>query len=315
MAKRKDLIGRRFGKLTVVEKTDQLQDNYRVWKCRCDCGGEICVNTKRLMRGTVRDCGCVPKENARRGNVAEDLTGRRFGSLTVIRRGENKNGRTAWVCKCDCGNEKTVTAHDLKAGKVKSCGCRIHEHEHNRVDLTGRRFGRLKALYPTEQRDRRGSVYWHCVCDCGNETDVTAAGLVHGNYRSCGCLKSENQKNISKQLHMVDGTCVEILEKRKHRRDNTSGFRGVYQLKNKKYRVDIGFKGKRFYLGCFEDYDQAVAARLNAERLIHEGFCDAWHKWKAKADSDPAWASANPLIFNVDKKNGSLDITTEVPAR
>ncbi len=240
----------RFGKLTVLEKTDQLQDNYRVWRCRCDCGGEICVNTKRLMRGTVRDCGCVPKENARRGNVAEDLTGQRFGGLTVLRRGENKNGRTAWVCKCDCGNEKTVTAHDLKAGKVKSCGC----------------------------------------------------------------LKSENQKNISKQLHMVDGTCVEILEKRKYRRDNTSGFRGVYQLKNRKYRVDIGFKGKRFYLGCFEDYDDAVAARLNAERLIHEGFCDAWHKWKEKADSDPAWARENPLIFNVDKKNGSLDITTEVPA-
>ncbi|HIY64452.1 MAG TPA: hypothetical protein H9730_13520 [Candidatus Mediterraneibacter stercoripullorum] len=43
--------------------------------------------------------------------------------------------------------------------------------------------------------------------------------------------------------------------------------------------------------------------------------CDAWHKWKEKADSDPAWARENPLIFNVDKKNGSLDITTEVPAR
>ena len=52
-------------------------------------------------------------------------------------------------------------------------------------DLSGQKFellGMLTAQYATEKRDKRGSVYWHCVCDCGNEVDVTAAGLVHGNY-------------------------------------------------------------------------------------------------------------------------------------
>ena len=48
------------------------------------------------------------------------------------------------------------------------------------ADLSGRKFGMLTAKYATEKRDKRGSVYWHCVCDCGNEVDVTAAGLVHG---------------------------------------------------------------------------------------------------------------------------------------
>jgi len=38
-------------------------------------------------------------------------------------------------------------------------------------DLTGRQFGLLTAMYPTEQRDKRGSVYWHCVCECGNTID------------------------------------------------------------------------------------------------------------------------------------------------
>lgn len=145
MARRADLTGKRFGKLTVIGQTDEIQDRYRVWRCRCDCGGEIPVNTKRLTRGTVKDCGCVPRETARKGCIAEDLTGRQFGSLTVLHRAENLNGRTAWLCSCICGREKTATAKDLKAGNVKSCGCLVHEHRHNTVDLTGKRFGRLTA--------------------------------------------------------------------------------------------------------------------------------------------------------------------------
>ena len=109
-------------------------------------------------------------------------------------------------------------------------------------DLSGQKFGMLTAQYATEKRDKRGSVYWHCVCDCGNEVDVTAAGLVHGNYQSCGCLQKKNRHEIALRRHLVDGTCVEVLEKRKSRKDNMSGFRGVFQLKNcNRYRVDIGF--------------------------------------------------------------------------
>lgn len=55
-----------------------------------------------------------------------DLTGERFGNLTVIGRGENaKDGHARWNCICDCGRvkEKPVSAQDLKSGKVVSCGC------------------------------------------------------------------------------------------------------------------------------------------------------------------------------------------------
>lgn len=53
-------------------------------------------------------------------------------------------------------------------------------------DLSGQKFGLLTAMYPTERRDHRGSVYWHCVCECGNEIDVSAGALMDGNNRSCG---------------------------------------------------------------------------------------------------------------------------------
>lgn len=312
MSQRKDLTGQRFGSLTVIGKTELTERRYRVWKCRCDCGNEVLVNTKHLTRGTVKDCGCVPRKDARRGNLAEDLTGRVFGELTVLNRVENRNSRTCWLCRCSCGREKVVSAHDLKAGKTRSCGAAEHRCGHRQVDLTGKQFGRLTALYPTEQRDRRGSVYWHCVCSCGREKDFSEASLMHGNCRSCGCLKQENQKKISSQLHMVDGTCIEMLEKRKHRNDNTSGFRGVYRLKNGKYRVNIGFKGKRFYLGLYEQYDEAVKARKNAEEMIHGGFVRAYRRWQQKAEEDPLWKEEHPLVFEVEMTGGSLRIKENV---
>ena len=201
------------------------------------------------------------------------------------------------MCRCDCGNEKSAVARDLKGGKVKSCGCMTHDHSHRRIDLTGQRFGRLVALYPTEKRDSKGSVYWHCKCDCGNAADVSEAELRHGNYRSCGCLKAENQKKIADKLHRIDGTCVEILEKRKYRKDNSSGFRGVYRLKNGRYRVDIGFRRKRFYLGTYGTFEEAVNVRLNVEHQFHDGFVKAYYEWKEKAETDPAWAEQHPFRY------------------
>ena len=117
-----------------------------------------------------------------------------------------------------------------------------YQNERAIVDISNQRFGRLTALYPTEKRDKKSSVFWHCKCDCGNELDVTEDSLVHGGYRSCGCLREECKKAIPTQLHHVDGTCIEWLEKRKSRSDNTSGFRGVYPSKNGRFRVFIGFK-------------------------------------------------------------------------
>ena len=176
-------------------------------------------------------------------------------------------------------------------------------------DLSGQKFGLLTAMYPTEHRDHRGSVLWHCVCECGNEINVSAGALLDGNNRSCGCLKDKNQKQIAQRRHLVDGTCVEVLEKRKKRRDNESGFRGVFYLKNSnRYRVDIGFKGKRYYVGLFEDYDEAVQARLEAENLIHNSFINIWKEWNQKDQEDPQWGKKHPLVFNVRKVNGELQV-------
>lgn len=54
----------------------------------------------------------------------QDLTGQRFGRLTVLERAENgSHGRTRWMCQCDCGNTHIATAAHLKSGEVSSCKC------------------------------------------------------------------------------------------------------------------------------------------------------------------------------------------------
>ena len=313
MARGKDLTGQRFGKLTVVRKTEERREGYVVWHCRCDCGRELDVDTKRLSRGTVRDCGCVPKEDARNGCVAEDLTGKIFGHLTVIERTENRKGRTCWLCRCECGNLKAVTAHDLKAGKVKSCGCGNFAGNRIRIDLSGKRFGRLTALFPTEKRDRKGSVYWHCRCDCGNETDVTEKRTRPRQLPgAAGASRARTRKISPSSSIWWTGPVWKCWKRENTAAIIPSGFRGVYQLKNRKYRVDIGFKGKRFYIGCFEDYDDAVRARLEAEKMIHGGFLTAYHDWQEKEKKDPLWGKEHPLVFEVYKENGRLTVKSEV---
>lgn len=52
-----------------------------------------------------------------------DLTGMKFGRLTVLSRNGSKGGRPAWLCRCDCGSEKSYRGGDLKSGESSSCGC------------------------------------------------------------------------------------------------------------------------------------------------------------------------------------------------
>lgn len=64
----------------------------------------------------------------------------------------------------------------------------------SRNDLTGRRFGKLVVLSPTEARMDGGSVVWRCKCDCGNDAEVSARRLIRGKTRSCGCLSAPPRK-------------------------------------------------------------------------------------------------------------------------
>lgn len=106
----------------------------------------------------------------------QDLTGKRFGQLTVLEYDQEKQ---KWKCQCDCGNTAYKTTGHLNANAV-SCGCI------QKKNLTGKRFGKLVVLGKTEKR-KRGAYLWSCQCDCGNICERPAGELNAGTATSCGC--------------------------------------------------------------------------------------------------------------------------------
>ena len=67
------------------------------------------------------------------------------------------------------------------------------------IDLTGERFGRLTVLERDTNQDQSRSVYWKCLCDCGNEVSVRSRSLRNGDTKSCGCLQQETRSQTGKR--------------------------------------------------------------------------------------------------------------------
>lgn len=113
-----------------------------------------------------------------------DLTGKRFGKLTVIEWVGRKNGATWWKCRCDCGREKITRHGTLTSGNITQCGnCRPSDHLENMV------FGRLTVIEKAPKHKNR--VNWLCKCECGNYVTVRADHLLDGRTKTCGCYSKE----------------------------------------------------------------------------------------------------------------------------
>lgn len=187
VGKAEDLTNKKFGRLVPLYRVEAPRTS---WLCQCECGNKIIVSSRALKTGNTKSCGCYRKETAKK-NTQKNLVGQKFGYLTVIKDStKRKNNRIIWECLCDCGNITYVTTNDLTQGNTKSCGC-LHKNfisNLTRKDLTNCRFGRLTALYPTDERvDKK--IVWHCKCDCGRECNVVSTKLISKSTLSCGCLR------------------------------------------------------------------------------------------------------------------------------
>lgn len=141
-------------------------------------------------------------------------------------------------------------------------------HSREKLNLTGQRYGKLLVLGPAENIGNRTA--WRCRCDCGQETVVLTKRLREGHTASCGC--SSPGKGLS-ALTYVDGTCIEMLRAKTIRSNNTSGVPGVdWRASKHSWRASICFKGKRYYLGSYARFEDAVKARKLAEENLHDSF-------------------------------------------
>ena len=158
------------------------------------------------------------------GRPAEDLTGKKFNYLTVIRRATEEEyprgaGRHAkWLCRCDCGNIRFVDSGDLKNGNAKSCGCKNREKARELAkelgkkkfkNLTGQKFGKLTVLKQGPYYNRQ--IQWWCKCECGAITLVRTGYLISGHTTSCGCNRQWGEGRTSKG----EETIIKILKENK----------------------------------------------------------------------------------------------------
>lgn len=236
-----EMIGKIFGRWTVLELAPKVGRRL-YYKCQCGCNKQTVRNVRKdlLKNGSSQSCGCLQREATRKryNEIREDLSGQKFGRLTVIREyGYKDDGKGMyWECTCDCNLDKilVVLQGHLKTGNTKSCGClnkeRVAEAAKLRIDdLTGQKFGKLTVLHITDEKV--GCNYkWHCKCDCGNYTDVVGYRLSHGITKSCGkcdftsygewkirCLLEEN--NIKFEQEKTFDGCINENTGQKYRFD------------------------------------------------------------------------------------------------
>ena len=198
MGKIIDITNQRFGSLIAIEPS-RLNGRF-AWKCKCDCGNEIIIESNNLRNGRTQSCGCQTSLLIGK-KVKKDLTGKKIGFLTVLGPTEKRqSGSIVWECQCVCGNKCYIPTSNLSRSHTTSCGCMKYKitGEKLRLKLKGQRFGKLKVIkeLPAENYESK----WLCKCDCGNEKIATGWLLTNGAIKSCGCIVSKGEEKIRKIL-------------------------------------------------------------------------------------------------------------------
>ena len=202
-------------------------------------------------------------------NTLIDLTGERFGKLVVREKlPPEPDGRTRWLCDCDCGNTCIVTSYALRKRNQKSCGCGKIK------DIVGQRFGRLVVVrrsdrYVTVSGNQR-KYMWECRCDCGATVYRLSEKLQQD--KNCACKTCMGKAAVNAMIDnagFVEGTQLWKLTGKKANANSSSGVRGVFwNRKTGKWRATLKFKGENHYLGEFVNIDDAIKARSRAEELF-----------------------------------------------
>jgi hypothetical protein len=219
----------------------------------------------------------------------KSLVGERFGRLVVtsFSHREIKNGNYSyfWTCDCDCGTKNFVTSSSNLMGKTTSCGCYHLEvlgrnKKHNTYEfvddyVVGYTEKGEKFFFDKEDYDLILSLdsYWFL------EDEYVRVRLERNKERKrismhhlvLGIDEKVEIDHINTHAYDNRKSNLRIADKSKNgmniglRKNNTSGATGVYRIR-KKWGAQITYEGKVIYLGIYDTFEEAVAARKEAEQ-------------------------------------------------
>ncbi|MFJ7668262.1 hypothetical protein ACIQXI_14280 [Lysinibacillus sp. NPDC097195] len=213
-----NLNGQRFGRLIVLEKLSKKKNGYYLWKCICDCGNSVEVNTQDLNGDRKKSCGCLEGEY-------EDLTGTKWNRLTVIKLAEHRGSKDEllWECKCECGEISFVPRDKLLSGHTKSCGCLKKEHRAEKhsnwkegVTPISKKFRR--AIKPWIQASLENYDFKCFISGKGGKLVVHHSNEKHPFYKileeTFEVLGFEIKPNIGdftlQQIELLEKKCIEL---------------------------------------------------------------------------------------------------------
>ncbi len=221
-----------------------------------------------------------------------DLSGRKVGRLTVLSLCDirGSRGELYWNCECDCGLEARVRGDKLRGGHTISCGCAV------RPDLSGKKFHRLLAVRPGENKGQ--FTTWVCACDCGNEAIIDTYSLTSGATKSCGCYKREvssvNGKKRRKEYGLAAFNTILSGYKTRARTKGLS-----FELSRDEFKNII--QGDCFYCG-------ALAAHRPCLDSKHGGFS---YSGIDRLDSSLGYTIENSVPCCTRCNRGKLDLSID----
>lgn len=301
---RKDLTGQRFGKLIAIDVDEERTVNGKVyWNCLCDCGCTTSVQSTSLTRKNgTKSCGCarnskeaIEKSRITSKSYPKDITGFKFGRLTVIKKTNTKSVRKSdsgaylWECKCECGNICYYSRYSLiTPNGIKSCGCLYQDTRYEtgkkycEYDLDSYEFGigycsnGTHFFFDKEDYEKiKEYCWWYdgryvCAHTLSNDEYTTKIIRLHRLV-----LDIEDRENIDvdhknlvrydcRKINLRRATTSENSRNKDYSYMSSTGIIGV-RKNNNKYCASIKVDNKNINLGSFDTIEEAAEVRTEAE--------------------------------------------------
>lgn len=232
----RDITGQEFGYLTAIEPTGEKHRTNYVWRCRCRCGKEVEYPATRLLLGNTVSCGCLRGEHLKSVNKYFDGTSLRQSIEDQVHSTRTQSGYTGVTAK-----RGKWQAYITYKGQRISLGCYTDLEDAVKARARGKELVQMDAMGLLD-------FYEELHKDDPERPDRGQIRAMQKKPRQDPPLKSEG---------------------RVIRSNNTSGCPGVSRNRDK-WEVKITFQKTTYRIGYYENIEEAIAARKEAERMIHE---------------------------------------------